>query len=543
MDRRALLKGMALGAISAKAFAQEQVYPSPPISSDRQEWSVLDFSGRTFRSRLQNALEEGAASGINIRIPSGKALDLDAPIELNARDPVRVSLTGEGMGATLIRCYGGGINIHGGAGSQYSLRGLSFVPQRPDGGTALSISWTEATTGKGFALEDVGFGASQEDRRNYFTRCLEVRNKGNGQIIGCWFNGKADEDPQGDGVVLAAANDVLMTATYMYNLGVGCSSDGPTSLEGFRMHGCFLVRVGRGLHFVAKPKGIPQIEVALSHINASYEAINIEGYSQVNLVDNLIYARNDIEVGDEQTDITLNYCPSATIERNKFFSGMDRRKYTKTAIRLIGSVRNGRVAENLASERTVFLDVRDDGVSGAQDLIISKNRAERDLKGNETVSTMYRFTESELHRRITWEGYGDELATIATVGGEIELPAGEWVTVPFVSDPALDRLGINFKPSAEGEFAAPAGVSQAEAEVRIKVAGDGRCEARILLSSGVGYQEIAASAEEGPEADILMTSGAFDVAIGNRIRVEVRATAGGVIVQAPAMTKLVLRPR
>ncbi|NRQ18220.1 hypothetical protein BHMPCIPO_05483 [Ensifer sesbaniae] len=420
------------------------------------------------------------------------------------------------------------------------------MPQRPDEGTALSMSWSEATTGKGFALEDVGFGASQEDRRNYFTRCLEVRNKGNGQIIGCWFNGKADEDPQGEGVVLAAANDVIMTATYMYNLGVGCSSDGPTSLEGFRMHGCFLVRVGRGLHFAAEPKGIPHIEVALSHINASYEAINIEGYSQVNVVDNLIYARNDIEVGDEQTDIVLKYCPAATIARNKFFSGMDRQKYHKTAIRMIGSVRNGRVSENLASERTVFLDARDDGVSGAQDLIISKNKAERDLEGNETVSTMYRFSTSELHRRITWEGYGDELATRGTIEAPMEIPAGVWTTVPFVAEQAAARLGIDFEPSTDsGEFTTPAGVTQIEvvARIQLKETGEGRCEARTLLDTGTGYEEVAVFAADGPEADIMMNSAVLAVAIGSRIRVEVRATAGGVIVQAPAMTQLLLRPR
>jgi hypothetical protein len=507
---------------------------------------VLDFQGQSFRAKLENAVREAAGSGINIQLPGGAPHDLDAPIDVSSQDIVRVAIAGEGMASTAIRCDGVGISLNGAPGSQYSFKGISFLPQRENQGTALKLEWANATVGKGFAIDDVGFGSNTPDDKNFFARGLEIRNKGTGQIIGCWFNGLSDTDPQGEGLVLAAANDVTMTDTYMYNLAYACRSDGATSLEGFRLHGGSFVRVGHGVYFQAAPVGLPHIEVALTHINACYEAIHVEGYSQVNLVDNLLYGRKDVKAGSDQTDIFIGTCPAATIARNKFYSGMDKSKVTKTAIKAVGSIRNGNISENLASERTIFLDIADNGVSGAEDIVISKNRPERDLKGKSTVSRMYRFTNSPLHKRITWEAFDTELSTIGSIDEQTQASGSKWQVVPFAPDQGAAGLGIDFKPSDQpGEFTVPAGVTEVDIESRVhlKASQESACDLRIMVDGGGGFKEVAFGSTFGDEVSVSAETDALPVAIGSRIRVEMKAGPGGIVDASSQMTRVIFTPK
>jgi hypothetical protein len=547
MKRRAFVQGLVFSVAAGSAFGQNSSIAAPAVRTDQKtSWSVLDFQGPTFRAKLENAVREAVGSGINIQLPGGAPLDLDAPIDVSAPDVVRVSISGEGMASTLIRCDGVGLSLNGAPGSQYSFKGLSFVPQRANQGTALKLEWAKAGAGKGFSIEDVGFGSSSPNDPNFFSRGLEVRNKGTGQIIGCWFNGLSDADPQGEGLVLAASNDIVMTDTHMYNLAYACRSDGATSLEGFKVHGCYLVRVGHGLFFEAKPLGIPYIEVALSHINACYEGIHIKGYGQINIVDNLIYGRNDIKVGNEQTDILIDTCPAATIARNKFYSGMDKSKATKTAIKAVGSIHNTNISDNLVSERTVFLDVSENGNWGAQDIVISKNRPERDLKGNVTVSQMYRFTNSPLHKRITWEAFDNELSTIGSIDGQTQAGAGKWQVVPFAPDRGAAGLGIDFKASDQpGEFTVPAGVTEVDIESRVhlKAPQQSGCDLRIMVDGGGGFKEVAFGSTFGDEVSVSAETDALPVAIGSRIRVEMKAGAGGVVDSSPQMTRVMFTPK
>ncbi|QND44991.1 hypothetical protein HB780_04285 (plasmid) [Rhizobium lusitanum] len=547
MKRRMFVQGLALSVVASRAFGQDNSLGAPPVRTDQKtSWSVLDFQGQSFRAKLENAVREAAGSGINIQLPGGAPHDLDAPIDVLSQDIVRVAISGEGMASTVIRCDGVGISLNGAPGSQYSFKGISFLPQRENQGTALKLEWAKAVVGKGFAIDDVGFGSNSLGDKNFFARGLEIRNKGTGQIIGCWFNGLSDTDPQGDGLVLASSNDVVMTDTHMYNLAYACRSDGATSLEGFKVHGCYMVRVGHGVFFEAKPVGLPYIEVALSHINACYEAIHVKGYSQVNVVDNLIYGRNDIKADAEQTDIFLDTCPSATIARNKFYSGTDKAKVTKTAIKAVGSIRNGNISDNLASERTIFLDIADNGVNGAEDIVISKNRPERDLKGKSTVSQMYRFTNSPLHKRITWEAFDTELSTIGSVDGQTQAGAGKWQVVPFVPDQNAAGLGIDFKPSDQpGEFTVPAGVTEVDIESRVHLKGSqqGGCDLRIMVDGGGGFKEVAFGSTFGDEVSVSAETNVLPVAIGSRIRVEMKAGAGGIVDASPQMTRVIFTPK
>ncbi|MEZ2218242.1 hypothetical protein [Rhizobium sp. RCC_161_2] len=546
MRRRAFIQGLAVTAFTSRAIAQDNSFPTPSIRTDQKtSWSVLDFQGSSFRAKLENAVREAVGTGINIQLPGGAPHDIDAPIEVTTNDVVRIAISGEGMASTAIRCDGVGISLNGGAGSQYSFKGISFLPQRENQGTALKLEWAKATIGKGFAIEDVGFGSNSPDDKNFFSRGLEIRNKGTGQIIGCWFNGLSTADPQGEGLVLAAANDVTMTNTYMYNLAYACRSDGAGSLEGFRLHGGTFVRVGHGVYFQAAPVGIPYIEVALSHINACYEAIHIEGYSQVNIVDNLLYARKDIKANTDQNDIFVQNCPALTIARNKFFSGMDKSTINKTAIKTVGSVRNGNIAENLASERTVFLDVTDNGVNGAEDIVISKNRSERDLKGRATVLAMYRFTNSPLHKRITWEGYDDDISTKGFITDAYQLAVSKWQIMPFIPDPKATALGIDFKVADQvGEFVTPPGVTECKINCRIhmKSAHQTACEARITLDSGNGFEEVAVGSTFGDDISVNAETDVLRVTIGSRIRIEVKVEAGAVIDIAPEVTRIIITP-
>lgn len=547
MKRRAFLQGMAFSVLASKTFGQENSVAAPFVrAAPKSRWSVLDFQGHSFRAKLENAVREAAGSGINIQLPGGAPHDLDAPIDVLSQDVVRVTLSGEGMASTVIRCDGVGISLNGAPGSQYSLKGISFQPQRKNQGTALKLEWTQATVGKGFAIEDVGFGSSAPDDQNFFARGLEVRNKGNGQIIGCWFNGLPDTDPQGEGLVLASSNDVVMADTYMYNLSHACRSDGATSLEGFKVHGCYMVRIGHGVFFEAKPIGRPYIEVALSHINACYEAIHLKGYSQVNIIDNLIYGRNDIKAGREQTDIFLDTCPSATIARNKFYSGMDRMKVTKTAIKAVGSIRNSNISDNLASERTTFLNVVDDGVNGAQDIVISKNRSERDLRGQTSVSEMYSFSNSPLHKRIIWEAFGQELSTIGIIEKETQWTAGEWQTVPFITDRNSENLGIDLKLSDQpGEFIVPPGVTAVAivSRIHLKARQENDVNLRIVVDSGAGFREVAFGSTLGDEVTVVAETDALPVTIGSRIRIELKSELVAIIDPSSQMTNIVFSPR
>ncbi len=544
MKRRVFVHSLALSALAGKVFAQDNSVAAPAVRTDQKtSWSVLDFQGSTFRAKFENAVREAAGSGINVQLPGGSPLDLDAPIDIASQDIVRVAISGEGMASTVIRCDGVGVSLSGAPGSQYSFRGMSFVPQRANQGTALKLEWAKAGAGKGFSIEDVGFGSNSPNDPNFFIRGLEVRNKGNGQIIGCWFNGLSDADPQGEGLVLSASNDVEMISTHMYNLAYGCRSDGPTTLEGFKLHGCYLVRVGHGLFFEAKPLGIPYIEVALSHINACYEGIHIKGYGQVNIVDNLIYGRNDIRVGNEQTDILIDTCPAATIARNKFYSGMDRSKVTKTAIKATGSIHNTNISDNLVSERTIFLDVGNDSNWGAQDIVISKNRPERDLKGNVTVSQMYRFTNSPLHKRIKW--HGDDLATIGSLSSPLQIASGKWQVMPFAGDKNAEYLGIDIKPAEEaGEFIVPAGVTDIKIDGRVHLKGsqEAGCDLRIMVNGGGGFKEVAFGSAFGDEVSVSAECDVLPVSLGSRIRVEIKSASGGVADASPLMTRVMLTP-
>lgn len=450
------------------------------------------------------------------------------------------------MASTAIRCDGVGISLSGAAGSQYSFKGISFLPRQRGRGTALKLNWSEAVVGKGFSIEDVGFGSRGPDKSNYFNRALEIRNKGTGQILGCWFNGLSDVDPQGEGIVLASANDVTVTNTFMYNLAYACRSDGATSLEGFRMHGGSLVRVGHGVYFQSDPVGLPHIEVALSHINACYGAIHVEGYSQVNIVDNLLYGRKDTRSDSSQTDILIKNCPSATIARNKFFSGVDKSKQTKTAIKTIGSIRNANISDNLASERTIFLDVLDDGVSGAQDIRISNNRAERDLEGNSTVTEMYRFTESPMHKRITWDYADQELATVGTVSTPSETGNGKWQVVPFVPIEKEIRQGIEFKPVGDiGQFVVPSGVSAIviRSKVRLEQSKEGSCDIRIMMDDGKGFEEVAVGSAFGRSVTAAVETDLLPVSFGSRIRIELRTDAEANLLTSPLLTNVIFSPR
>lgn len=547
MKRRAFLQGATFSLLASKTFGQENSVTAPFVrAAPKSRWSVLDFQGNSFRAKLENAVREAAGSGINIQLPGGAPHDLDAPIDVLSKDVIRVALSGEGMASTVIRCDGVGISLNGAPGSQYSFRGISFQPQRKNHGTALKLEWIRPTVGKGFTVEDVGFGSNGPDDQNFFARGLEIRNKGNGQIIGCWFNGLSDTDPQGEGLVLASSNDVVMANTHMYNLSHACRSDGATSLEGFKIHGCYLVRVGHGVLFEAKPVGRPYIEIALSHINACYEAIHLKGYSQVNVIDNLIYGRNDIKPGAEQTDIFLDTCPSATIARNKFYSGADRMKVAKTAIKAVGSIRNSNISDNLASERTTFLSVVDDGVNGAQDIVISKNRSERDLNGQTSVSKMYSFSNSSLHKRITWESFGRELSTIGIIEEWTRSTAGDWQTVPFIPDRNSENLGIDLKLSGQpGEFVVPPGLTEVaiESRVRLKAGQQSGVDLRIVLDSGTGFREVAFGSTFGDEVTVVAEADALPVTLGSRIRIELRSEHVTFIDPSHEMTKLVFSPR
>ncbi|MDH0910458.1 hypothetical protein N5C66_22675 [Rhizobium pusense] len=547
MKRRAFLQGVAFSVLASKTFGEEYSVAAPFVRpAPKSRWSVLDFQGQSFRAKLENAVREAAGSGINIQLPGGAPHDLDAPIEVSSQDIVRVALSGEGMASTVIRCDGVGISLNGAPGSQYSFKGISFQPQRKNQGTALKLEWTKATIGKGFAIEDVGFGSNAPDDQNFFARGLEIRNKGNGQITGCWFNGLSDTDPQGEGLVLASSNDVVMADTHMYNLSYACRSDGATSLEGFKVHGCYMVRVGYGVFFEAKPIGLPYIEVALSHINACYEAVHLKGYSQVNVIDNLIYGRNDINAGTEQTDIFLDTCPSATIARNKFYSGMDRTKAAKTAIKAVGSIRNSNISENLASNRTTFLNVLDNGVSGAQDIVISKNRPERDLKGRTSVTEMYSFSNSPLHKRIIWEAFDRELSTIGAIKEETQLATGDWQVVPFIPDGNAENLGIDLKVSGQpGEFIVPPGVTEVaiDCRVHLKAHQESGVDLRIVVDNAEGIREVAFGSAFGDEVSVVAEADALPVTIGSRIRIELKSAHAASITPSPQMTNVVFSPR
>ncbi|MEZ2220777.1 hypothetical protein AB6803_12890 [Rhizobium sp. RCC_161_2] len=453
------------------------------------------------------------------------------------------------MTTTEIRCHGVGLQLHGEAGSRYSVQDLAFTPQTPKAGTALTFDWSAAAIGKGFVIENVAFGSMVADPDNFFDRGLEIRTKGSGQVSGCWFNGKSSTDPQGEGLVLAGANDVIVSDTHMYNLAYACRSDGRTTLEGFKLQGSYLVRVGHGVYFEAKPVGLPYIEVALSHISACYEAVHLDGYSQANIVDNLIYARNDISVGDTQTDIWIRYCPELTIARNKFMSGMDKAKFSKTAIKTVGIVRNGSISENLASDRTVFLSITDDGKSGAQDLVVSKNRAAKDEQGKSTVTEMYQITQSPLHRRITWDGARDEFESSAILKSDFTVSPGQWVEMPFhLAQVGTAGLALQEK-DPPGEFAIPAGITYAKVSARARIVMKGGsisvCGIRIIKENGSGSQEIARSTETGVNCTVAVEAEVSTLMMSDTIRVEVfhNAKDAGLVSSAPAETAFSFSPQ
>ncbi|MDH0114020.1 hypothetical protein N7379_05980 [Rhizobium pusense] len=524
----------------ADSAAQEGTIGSFALIKNRADriWDVKDFSGSSFRSRIENALNEAASSNLLIRVPAGdgNANVIDAPVTINSGATFKAGLLGDGMSASKIWCDGVGITMEGTAGSFFNLKDIAFRSLQAGVGTALALNWQAPTTGKGFTIDNVSFGPENASSTQWFDICLSIANKGSGHIYGCWFQGKSDTDPKGTGIKLSSANDVIVQATHMYNLEYGARSDGATSLEGFRFLNGIMVRVGHGLWFKSSPTGLPHIEVALSHLNTCYEGIHIEGYSQVNIVDNLLYARNDITVGADQTDIYLDTCPSATVARNKFYSGMPKATYNKTGIKILGSMRNSIIRDNLASERDVFLDMYDTGILGAQgiqDVVVAKNRSERDTAGNPTVTKMYQITDSALHRRITWEGYRDEFRTDATISAALSLTSNTWTTIPFVPLTATHPdLALKATATA-GELEVPAGVTYAVISARARIStasGDAQILGlRIMKDSGSGFSEVYRSSSGGADAEIKLATGPSELAFvkGDKIRVEAYQNGAG----------------
>lgn len=215
------------------------------------------------------------------------------------------------------------------------------------------------------------------------------------------------------------------------------------------------------------------------------------------------------------------------------FSGLDKTTVPKIGLTLLGSSRNSRYADNLFSERSLAIKLVDNGTSGIQDCVFENNRAERDLSGVSTVTTMVDISNSSLHRRNRWIGEETEFMSSASLAASFTtLAQNTWTTIPFGAVTAnTPALAISASGTA-GEYTIPQnGITRGRVKVKARFttasSADGSIGLRLMRNNGSGFVEIERVSGGGADAALYFESREYSFAAGNLFRIEAWCSAAG----------------
>lgn len=516
------------------------------VDNERQ---VNDFAGASFTDKMIDALQNTMENNLTLVIPDGSHL-LETLITLNGTTATRrIVLKGASQMSTRIRCQGGKLRINLTAWGQFEASNLWFDPVGEQVGNApLYVYWNGMASSRGFKIYDCQFGATnaEDNVTNWFENLVRLDGKGTGLITKCHFMGKSDLAPVTNGLQIDNAKEVDINLSSWYHMNKALfSAEGATSIsEGIKLTQSTMVNVNHGVWLESAPT-LPDMEVQGCHIAYNRSGIKLKNWSQVKILNNLIYAEaNSLETA--QDDIILDTCPFAIVDKNSCDSGLDKSVVQKNGLTLIGSSRNSQYLRNLFSERTIGIKLMDNGVSGVQDCVFDNNRPARDLAGAKTVLTMVDISNSALHARNIWRGEDGEFSSIMSNSITQNVAQNIWTTVvlgdPVVTTPIMaPNLGTN-----AGEYVVKQnGTTRARIKASLRLvpaasANAGTVGLRLMRHNGSGFVEIERVSSSGTDVALNFTSADYVFNSGNQFRIEAfQSAAGNGVIQVGAKMEFI----